>query len=108
MSRPWTGTASSKWIDPIPADLAWLGIRAHHIQFLKRPGQSNTFPGWVAMISETQHRVSLYIKLHSAPTSPQDYHLQAEVYREKWDLLRSRPYPWQIRLDPVQLIMLTP
>jgi molybdate transport system permease protein len=95
-------------IDPIPADLAWLGIRAHHIRFLKRPGQSNTFPGWVAMISETQHRVSLFIKLHNAPTSPQDYHLQAEVYREKWELLRSRPYPWQIRLDPVQLIMLTP
>ncbi|MEO1127550.1 MAG: molybdate ABC transporter permease subunit [Cyanobacteria bacterium J06639_16] len=94
-------------IDPIPADLAYLGIRAHHIQFPKRDNQSNTFPGWLAMISETQHRVSLYIKLHSQPTSPQDYHLQAEVYREKWDLLRSRPFPWNIRLDPVNLIMMT-
>ena len=94
-------------IDPIPPQLSYLGIRAHHIQFPKHDTQSNTFPGWLAMISETQHRVSLYIKLHSEPTSPQNYHLQAEVYREKWDRLRSRPLPWNVRLDPVNLIMMT-
>ncbi|MEO1299954.1 MAG: hypothetical protein AAFW75_30125, partial [Cyanobacteria bacterium J06636_16] len=94
-------------IDPIPPDLSYLGIRAHHIKFPKRDTQSNTFPGWLTMVSETQHRVSLYIKLHSEPTSPQDYHLQAEVYREKWDLLCSRPFPWNIRLDPVNLIMMS-
>jgi molybdate transport system permease protein len=93
-------------MDPIPTGLAYVGFRAHHIQFLKRGNQSNTFPGWLAMISETQHRVSLYIKLHSEPTSAEDYHIQAEVYREKWDLLRSRPFPWNIRLDPVHLIMM--
>ena len=92
-------------IDPIPADFSYLGIRAHHIKFLRKDNQSNTFPGWLAMISETQHCVTLYIKLHSQPESPQDYHLQAEVYREKWELLRSRPFPWNIRLDPVNLIM---
>ncbi|MEO0536095.1 MAG: molybdate ABC transporter permease subunit [Cyanobacteria bacterium P01_A01_bin.123] len=94
-------------IDPIPPNIAYLGIRAHHIQFLKRANQSNTFPGWLAMISETQHRVTLYIKLHSEPKSPHDYHLHAEVYREKWELLRSRPFPWNVRLDPVHLIMMS-
>ena len=94
-------------IDPIPADLAHLGIRAHHIKFLRKDNQSNTFPGWLAMISETQHCVTLYIKLHHQPESPQDYHLQAEVYREKWELLRSRPFPWNVRLDPVNLMMMT-
>ncbi len=94
-------------IDPIPTDLSYLGIRAHHIRFPKRATQSNTFPGWLATTSETQHRVSLYIKLHSKPASPQDYHLQAEVYREKWELLQSRPFPWNIRLDPTNLIMMS-
>lgn len=93
-------------IDPIPDELTYLGIRAHHIRFPKRATQSNTFPGWIAATSETQHRISLFIKLHEPPTSPHDYHLQAEVYREKWELLRSRPFPWNIRLDPVHLIMM--
>ncbi|MGF1538559.1 MAG: molybdate ABC transporter permease subunit [Elainellaceae cyanobacterium] len=93
--------------DPIPAELAYLGIRAHHIKFPEKTDQSNTFPGWLAAISETQHRVSLYIKLHAPPEHPQDYHLQAEVYRERWNRLRSRPFPWNIQLDPVHLIMMS-
>ncbi|MGF1568583.1 MAG: molybdate ABC transporter permease subunit [Nodosilinea sp.] len=93
-------------IEPVLAGLTYLGIRAHHVQFPRHADQSNTFPGWVATTSETQHRVSLYIKLHAPPDSPQDYHLQAEVYREKWEALKSRPFPWNIRLDPVHLIMM--
>ena len=59
------------------------------------------------MITETQHRVSLYIKLHSAPQSPHDYHLQAEIYRDKWNSLRERPFPWTITLEPESLITMT-
>ena len=95
-----------KVIDPILPNIAYLGMRAHHVQFLKGANQSNTFPGWLAMISETQHRVTLYIKLHHPPVSAQDYHLQAEVYREKWELLKTRPFPWNIRLNPVHLMMM--
>jgi len=91
-------------IDPLPPDLSWVGLRAHHIEFLRQGNQSNTFPGWLAMITETQHKVSVYIKLHSPPQSPHDYHLQAEVYREKWELLQSRPFPWYVRLNPVHLM----
>ena len=91
-------------IDPLPSDLSWVGLRAHHIEFLRQGNQSNTFPGWLAMITETQHKVSVYIKLHSPPQSPHDYHLQAEVYREKWELLQSRPFPWYVRLNPVHLM----
>lgn len=94
-------------IHPIPIDLNYVGIRAHHIQFVRLGDLPNTFPGWLAMVSETQHRVSLYLKLHSPPTSTQDYHLQAEVYRDRWDLLKGRPQPWHIHLDPTQLILLT-
>jgi molybdate transport system permease protein len=93
-------------IDPIPPDPSFVGLRAHHLQFLRRSEQINTFPGWLAMITETQHKVSLYIKLHCPPKSPHDYHLQAEVYREKWELLRHRPYPWNVRLDPVHLMLM--
>ncbi|MGP1387211.1 MAG: molybdate ABC transporter permease subunit [Thainema sp.] len=89
---------------PMPADSGYVGLRAHHIKCLLEPSESNTFPGWLAMITETQHRVTLYIKLHSEPKSPQDYHLQAELYRDQWDLLKSRSFPWPIWLDPDRLI----
>ncbi|MDA0673942.1 MAG: sulfate/molybdate ABC transporter ATP-binding protein, partial [Cyanobacteria bacterium] len=92
--------------EPIPPDLLHLGIRAHHLQFGSAPDAPNTFPGWLAMITETQHKVTLYIKLHSEPHSPHDYHLQAEVYREKWERLSDRPCPWPIYLDPTRLIMM--
>ncbi|MGF1495275.1 MAG: ATP-binding cassette domain-containing protein, partial [Elainellaceae cyanobacterium] len=90
--------------DSPPSDFGYVGLRAHHIQFLPHPSQRNTFPGWLAMTTETQHRVTLYIKLHSKPKSPQDYHLQAEIYREKWETLQAQPLPWQIWLDPASLI----
>jgi molybdate transport system permease protein len=92
--------------EPIPPDLMHLGIRAHHLQFAQTLESPNTFPGWLAMITETQHKVTLYLKLHSAPQSPQDYHLQAEVYREKWEQLSDRPGPWPIHLDSNRLIMM--
>ena len=88
----------------MPSELGYVGLRAHHVKFPQTPHQPNSFPGWLTMITETQHRVTLYIKLHSKPQSSQDYHLQAEVYREKWDLLKSRPLPWQVQLDPARLM----
>lgn len=89
---------------PLSSDTGYVGLRAHHIKCLQQPGELNTFPGWLAMITETQHRVTLYIKLHSAPKSPQDYHLQAEVYRDKWESLKTHPFPWGISLDSASLI----
>jgi len=94
-------------IDPVPPGFTHVGLRAHHIRFPRNGDQLNTFPGWIAARSETQHRVSLFLKLHAPPTDAHDYHLQAEVYREKWELLRSRPFPWNVRLDPVHLMMMT-
>ncbi|MDA0267810.1 MAG: molybdate ABC transporter permease subunit [Cyanobacteria bacterium] len=91
---------------PLDSDLFYLGIRAHHIQFSKEPDTANTFPAWLAMITETQHKVSLYLKLHSPPTSRHDYHLQAEVYREKWAQLDRRPLPWSVQLQSMHLMMM--
>jgi molybdate transport system permease protein len=91
----------------LPSGVGYVGIRAHHIKFPQHPYQTNTFPGWVAMTTATQHRVTVYIKLHSPPLSPQDYHLQAEVYREKWEMLCDRPLPWHIWLEPTRLITMS-
>ncbi len=91
----------------LPSEAGYVGMRAHHITFPTDASSQNTFPGWLAMTTEAQHRISLYIKLHSEPRSPQDYHLQVEIYREKWESLQHRPFPWHVWLDPDRLITMS-
>ncbi|MEQ8469201.1 molybdate ABC transporter permease subunit [Coleofasciculus sp. E1-EBD-02] len=93
-------------VEPIPNKLTYVGIRAHHFTFPHHPDGENTFPCWLVMTSETQHRTTLYIRLHQPPAHAQDYHLQVEVYKEKWANLKDRPFPWYIRLDPLRLILM--
>jgi molybdate transport system permease protein len=97
----------------LPASMTHVGIRAHQIAFLGRSiahlestYAGNVFPCWVAATSETPHRMTLYLKLHTAPTHPEDYHLQAEVFKEKWAILKDQPAPWHLHLDPVRLMLL--
>lgn len=93
-------------VEPIPDGLTYVGIRAHHFTFPHNLDGENTFPCWLAMTSETQHRTTLYIRLNQPPSHSQDYHLQVEVYKEKWANLKDRPFPWYVRLDPLRLILM--
>ncbi len=93
-------------VEPIPDSLTCVGIRAHHFTFPQHLDGENTFPCWLVMTSETQHRTTLSIRLHQPPAHAQDYHLQVEVYKEKWANLKDRPFPWYVRLDPLRLILM--
>ncbi|WP_424102250.1 molybdate ABC transporter permease subunit [Moorena producens] len=164
-------------VEPIRKSLAYVGIRAHHLRFLNEPNHDNTFPCWLVTISETQHRVTLYLNLYTAskntglmdcplnppilgdfdmippqnwgvrgagdfdmippqnwgvrgagdfdmippqnwgvrgakPTklgksyNPQQYHLQAEVFKEKWHQIKAWPQPWYVQLDALRLILM--
>jgi molybdate transport system permease protein len=96
----------------IPNSLKYVGIRAHHLIFtqLKVPlfkgdlGGSNIFPCFLVNKSETQHRITLYLKLHHK--EGENYHLQAEIFREKWEQIKDNPSPWYIYLDPLKLILM--
>ncbi|MBE9174911.1 molybdate ABC transporter permease subunit [Synechocystis salina LEGE 06155] len=89
-----------------------IGIRAHQIRFLDHFDPDhfsiNTFPGWVVWTSETPHRMTVYLKLGKPPLNGDDYHLQAEVFKEKWEILRHRPQPWPVCLEPRRLMLLHP
>lgn len=70
------------------------------------PPITNSFPCWLATARETPHRITLYLKLHTPAAHRGDYHLQAEVFREKWLILQSLPQPWAIVLSPERLLLL--
>jgi molybdate transport system permease protein len=65
----------------------------------------NTFPCWLVQSSETPFRITLYLKLNSPPEHYQDYHLQMELFKENWQLLKDFPFPWHLRLDPQRLFV---
>ena len=88
--------------------LAYIGIRAHHLKFVTQEetvNSGNTFPCWLVRTSETPHRMTLYLKLHSPGNHELDYHLQAEVLKEKWQEIKDQPCPWYVYLDPLKLIL---
>jgi molybdate transport system permease protein len=95
-----------KVTNPIPFHLAQVGMRAHQINLLPCPGSPNTFPGWLADTSETPHRMTLYIKLLQPSHHAQDYHLQVEIFKDKWDILKAIKFPWSVHLDADRLLLL--
>lgn len=95
-----------KVAEPIPHQLSHIGIRAHQILFTNNPNLENTFPCWLVRTSETPHRMTLFLKLHCPAENIHEYHLQAEVYKEKWVTIKDKPFPWFIHLDPVRLILM--
>jgi molybdate ABC transporter permease protein len=92
-------------IEPILNPISHVGIRAYQLIFTNDPNLENTFPCWLAGTSETPHRITLYLKLNSAPMNPQDYHLQAEVFKDKWESLKGRSFPWFVRLHSRRIMV---
>ncbi|MBV9390042.1 MAG: molybdate ABC transporter permease subunit [Chroococcidiopsidaceae cyanobacterium CP_BM_ER_R8_30] len=95
-------------VEAIPDGLADVGIRAHQLNITPHPdiGLNNTFPCWLAATSETPHRMTLFLKLNAAPTSSQDYHMQAEVFKDKWQAIKDHPFPWYVRFAPLRLMLM--
>jgi molybdate transport system permease protein len=93
-------------VESIPNKLSHIGIRAHQILFTNDPYQENTFPCWLARTSETPHRITLFLKLHSPAQNIHDHHLQAEVYKEKWVTIKDLPFPWYVHLEPLRLMLM--
>jgi molybdate transport system permease protein len=92
--------------EKIPSELSYVGIRAHHLIFTKDPQQVNTFPCYLVRTSETPHRMTVFLKLHSVGNHPQDYHLQGEIYKEKWLNIQEQSFPWYVHLEPSRLLLM--
>ncbi|MDB9459605.1 molybdate ABC transporter permease subunit [Dolichospermum circinale CS-545/17] len=90
----------------IPSELSYVGIRAHHLIFTKDPQQVNTFPCYLVRTSETPHRMTVFLKLHSVGNHANDYHLQGEIYKEKWLNIQDQSFPWYVQLEPSRLLLM--
>lgn len=87
------------------SESSYIGIRAHQISFTNDIHQENTFPCWLVRTSETPHRMTLFLSLKNHLHNQYDYHLQVEVYKDKWLNIKDQPFPWYVYLDPKRLIL---
>jgi ABC-type sulfate/molybdate transport systems ATPase subunit len=90
--------------------VAHVGIRAHQVEFVE-PGarQDNIFLCRLVRSSETPFRITLYLRLDRAAGDPGEIpqvDLQAEVFKEKWQMFCDRPLPWHVRLAPESLFVM--
>ncbi|MGB3422051.1 MAG: molybdate ABC transporter permease subunit [Dolichospermum sp.] len=92
--------------EKITSELSYVGIRAHHLIFTKDPQQVNTFPCYLVRTSETPHRMTVFLKLHSVGNHANDYHLQGEIYKEKWVNIQDQSFPWYVHLEPSRLLLM--
>jgi molybdate transport system permease protein len=89
---------------PVAQPDGFVGIRAHHIEFVEAngaAGEENVLPCWLVRSSEAPFRITLFLSLqqHSSQSQQSEAaHLQAEVYKEKWQRFRDKPFPWHVRL----------
>ncbi len=94
--------------ESLSSSLAYVGIRAHQIMFVESDrGEPNLFPCWLVKTSETPHRMTVFLKFNEPPSHAHDYHLQAEVLKETWLVVKARSFPWFVKLDPSRLILMT-
>jgi molybdate transport system permease protein len=96
----------SEVVAPVPSPSPHLSTPSACFSPLS-PSAPNTFACWLTMTSETPHRMTLYLKLNEPPAHAQDYHLQAEVFKAKWAVLREMPLPWSVVLPPERLMLLS-
>lgn len=86
--------------------LTHVGFRSHQIRFVDSELGENIFPCWLVSSSEAPHEMTLYLRLHSPAGSADTAQLQADVPKELWRMLSSKPQPWSILLAAEGLLML--
>jgi molybdate transport system permease protein len=95
---------------PVASDSAQVGIRAHHIRFAEANGavaqSANIFPCWLVRASETPFRVTLYLRVQQPADGSGEYHLQAEVTKERWQKLNDQAAPWKVMLPEDAVFLL--
>jgi molybdate transport system permease protein len=93
-------------LEAIPDRLTNVGIRAHQIKIMPDAEGDNIYPCWLAATSETPHRITLFLKFNAPAIGSYDYHVQAEIFKEKWHTLKEQPFPWSVQMDAARLILM--
>ena len=83
-----------------------IGIRAHYLEMNEEDEDINTFNSWVVSTSSTLFRTKVYLKFSEPIGDEKDYHILWDISKEEWDLVKGKPLPLKIRINPDKVIQI--
>jgi ABC-type sulfate/molybdate transport systems ATPase subunit len=83
-----------------------IGIRAHYLEIYEDDEDINTFNCWVVFTGETLFRTQVYLKFTKPIEDEKDYHVMWDMSKEEWDLVKGKPFPLKIRINPEKVIQI--
>ncbi len=90
----------------VPDDISYLGIRAHYLEMNEQPGDKNTFQCWSVFTSEALFNIKVYLKFSSPERDTKNYDILWDIPKEEWKLIKDKPLPWKIRINPEKVILM--
>jgi ABC-type sulfate/molybdate transport systems ATPase subunit len=91
---------------PVGSVVTHIGYRSHQIRFVDIESGDNVLPCWLVGSNEAPHEMTLYLRLGNRPKAGERAHVQADVPKDSWRTLSSKPQPWSIILEPARLLLL--
>jgi len=90
----------------IEESIIYVGIRAHYLEIREEDEDINTFNCWVVFTSGTLFRTKVYLKFSKPIADEKDYHIIWDISKEEWDLVKDKPLPLKIRVNPEKIIQI--
>lgn len=88
----------------LEGDITYIGIRAHYLEICEEDQVINTFNCWVVFTSEALFRIKVYLKFSKPIVGEKDYNIMWDISKEEWDLIKQKPLPLKIRINPDKVI----
>ena len=88
----------------IQDSITYIGIRAHYLELKENDEDTNTFNCWVVFTDESLFRTKVYLKFSEPIGDEKDYHILWDISKEEWNLVKVKPFPLKIRINPDKVI----
>jgi ABC-type sulfate/molybdate transport systems ATPase subunit len=92
--------------DEIQEHVTDIGIRAHYLQISEDEEEINTFNCWTVFTDETLFRTQVYLKFTKPIGDEKDYDIIWDISKEEWDLIKVKPHPIKIKINPDKVIQI--
>lgn len=89
----------------IPRHIEWVGVRAHTIEWACDEKSDNVFKGRFNYSIETPSRMTIYLDMEKETLGQGVHQIQWEITKQTWSELRDNPQPWNLRINPEDLIV---
>ncbi len=90
----------------IESNITYIGIRAHYLEISEEDEAINTFNCWLVFTSEALFRTKVYLKFSEPVGDEKDYHIMWDISKEEWNLVKQKPFPLKIRINPEKVIQI--